>query len=169
MSCAEEPVVDLRARPGESTPRGTGGHVPTLAVMHPRLVAMAVFAVALVGCDAATATAPIAPTADPAAAPPRTNPPATGAKVSILPATFGPLGSGFLLQLNGFGAGTKVTETVTNPLGVPKSALLTMNADGSGSATFQTSLNDQQGVGRYTFRFDAGTISITTFIDVTRP
>jgi hypothetical protein len=161
---------------------------------------MAVFAVALVGCDAATATAPIAPTADPAAsatasvravtaapvsgapvtptpgaptaaptAPPRTNPPATGAKVSILPATFGPLGSGFLLQLNGFGAGTKVTETVTNPLGVPKSALLTMNADGSGSATFQTSLNDQQGVGRYTFRFDAGTISVTTFIDVTRP
>jgi hypothetical protein len=35
--------------------------------------------------------------------------------------------------------------------------------------TFQTTLSDQPGVGRYTFRFDGGAASVTTMIEVTRP
>jgi hypothetical protein len=46
---------------------------------------------------------------------------------------------------------------------------LTAGPDGSASATFQTALTDQPGVGRYTFRFDSGAISVTTAIEVTRP
>jgi hypothetical protein len=111
-------------------------------------------------------TAPAAQTTAPTA-PPRTNPPAppTGAKVTILPASSGKLGSSFLLQLGGWPAG-RVTETVTNPSGIPKSAFLTVGQDGTSSATFQTQTSDQ--IGRYIFRFDMGTLQVTTSIDITR-
>jgi hypothetical protein len=95
-------------------------------------------------------------------------PPPTGAKVAVLPGNTGPLGSMWLLQLSGFPPG-RVTETITDPRGVPKSVYLTAGPDGSASATFQTALTDQPGVGRYTFRFDSGAISVTTAIEVTRP
>jgi hypothetical protein len=35
--------------------------------------------------------------------------------------------------------------------------------------TFQTTLSDQPGVGRYIFRFDGGGASVSTAIEVTRP
>ncbi|HEV2250897.1 MAG TPA: hypothetical protein VGT60_10380 [Candidatus Limnocylindria bacterium] len=168
--------------------------------MHPGLVATAILAMVLIGCDvnaavgapavapaasaapsvrvtsgtaasaAATTAPPAAPEAPTAAA--TTHPPArplAGAKVSILPASTGPLGSMWLLQLTGFPAGSRITETITNPAGVPKSAFVNAGADGSASVTFQTAVTDQPGVGRYTFRFDVGTVSVTTTIDVTRP
>jgi hypothetical protein len=89
--------------------------------------------------------------------------------VKIIPGNSGPLGSTFLLNLSGFPAGGRINETITNPAGVPKAALLTAGADGATSTTFQTTLSDQPGVGRYTFRFDSGTTSVTTTIDITRP
>jgi hypothetical protein len=88
--------------------------------------------------------------------------------VSILPSNSGPLGSTWLLSLTGFPPG-RVTETITNPNGIPKSQFVTAGPDGSASVTFQTALTDQPGVGRYFFRFDGGSSSVTTFIDVTRP
>jgi hypothetical protein len=72
------------------------------------------------------------------------------------------------LQLSEFPAG-RVTATTTDPNGIPKSAFIAIGADGNGSLMFQTQLNDQPGIGRYTFRFDEGTLSLTTHIDVTRP
>jgi hypothetical protein len=115
---------------------------------------------------------PPAPTPAPTTAP-RTNappppPPAAAAKVTVLPASSGQLGSTWLLTLSGFPPG-RVVETITNPNGIPRSAFLTAGPDGSVSTTFQTTLSDQPGVGRYTFRFDSGPTSITTTIEVTRP
>jgi hypothetical protein len=75
----------------------------------------------------------------------------------------------WLLQLTGFPPGGRITETVTDPRGIPKSALVNAGPDGSASMTFQTSMTDQPGVGRYTFRFDSGSTSVTTAIEVTRP
>src|SRR4029077_13448841 len=112
-------------------------------------------------------TAPAAQTTAPTA-PPRTNPPPpppTGAKVTILPASSGKLGSSFLLQLSGWPTG-RVTETMTNPAGIPRSAFLTVGQDGTSSVTFQTQTSDQ--IGRYIFRFDLGTLQVTTSIDITR-
>jgi hypothetical protein len=74
----------------------------------------------------------------------------------------------WLLSLTGFPAG-RVTATITNPAGIPKSQFLTAGADGSASMTFQTTLTDQPGVGKYIFRFDGGGASVTTSIEVTRP
>jgi hypothetical protein len=193
--------------PGESTPRRYPGPIRTMAAMQPRLVAVALLALALVGCDVAASSSPLeptpgdpgssaapvvpgatavpggsgapatgapatqaptAPTTAPTAAP-RTNPPPppSGAKVVSLPSNTGPIGSMFLLQLTGFPAG-RVSETITNPAGVPKVAFITAGADGATSVTFQTQLTDQPGIGKYTFRFDSGTVSVTTTITVTR-
>ena len=193
--------------PSESTPRRYPGPIRTIAAMQPRLVAIALLAAALIGCDVAASTplsttpggpaasagvpgvpggtaapasgapgstpapattAPAEQTAAPTA-PPRTNPPTqrpTGAKVTILPASSGKLGSSFLLQLSGWPAG-RVTETMTNPAGIPKSAFLTIGQDGTSSVTFQTQTSDQ--IGRYIFRFDLGTVQVTTSIDITKP
>jgi hypothetical protein len=115
---------------------------------------------------AAPPAAPPQPTTAPAAPPPP--PPASVAKVTVLPGPSGPLGSAWLFQLTGFPPG-RVNETITDPRGIPKNALLTVGPDGSASATFQTSVNDQPGAGRYQFRFESGSISLTTSIDVTRP
>lgn len=88
--------------------------------------------------------------------------------MSVLPSSTGPLGSTWLLSLTGFPAG-RVTATITNPAGIPKSQFLTAGADGSASMTFQTTLSDQPGIGKYIFRFDGGGASVTTSIEVTRP
>ena len=116
---------------------------------------------------ASTATVqPVATPAPTTAA--KTAPPAAGAKVAVLPASSGPLGSTWLLTLSGFPPG-RVTQTITDPRGVPKSAFVTAGSDGSASVIFQTALTDQPGVGKFTFRFDSGSVSVTTVIEVTRP
>jgi hypothetical protein len=121
----------------------------------------------------AATTEPPASTVAPTAAP-RTNPPPppppppSVAKVSVLPGNTGTLGSTWLLSISGFAAG-RVVATITNPAGIPRSQFLTTGADGSASMTFQTTLSDQPGVGRYIFRFDGGGASVSTSIEVTRP
>lgn len=122
------------------------------------------------GTLAPTASAPaaVAATAAPAtvAPPPATvaPPPVPVARVTVLPASSGKLGSSFLLQLSGFPAG-KLTTTITNPNGIPKAQLGQIGADGTASVTFSTTLVDP--TGRYTFRFDAGPTSVTAAIQVT--
>ena len=113
---------------------------------------------------AAVVAPPVAPTAARPTDPPAPRPPV--AKVEVLPANSGPVGSPFLLWLTGFPPG-RVVETITDPNGMPKSAFVTAGADGSASVTFQRTQSDQPGVGKYTLRFDSGPVSVSTVIEVT--
>ena len=68
------------------------------------------------------------------------------------------------MQLAGFPPG-KLTTTITNPNGIPKAQLGQVGGDGTASVMFSTTLVDL--TGRYTFRFDAGSTSVTAAIQVT--
>ncbi|HSW94977.1 MAG TPA: hypothetical protein VLI88_02335 [Patescibacteria group bacterium] len=104
-------------------------------------------------------TAP--PTPAPTVAP--TPAPTPAPKVSVLPSNTGTRGSSFTLNLSAWPAGGRVTETVTNPAGtVIKTATLTVGSTGTASTTFTTKPSDP--VGAYTFRFDLGTIHVSTAI-----